>query len=343
MGAPGIATALAVPSVAGMVNVRRLAIGATVVAASAALGYGTGKLLVRRSRHRPDPLAGEDFDTLADLDVHSLQVTTHDGGTLHVLTKGEGRPVVLLHGITLRGSAWRYQFALADRARVLAVDHRGHGRSVAGSDGYGLNPLADDLADLLVALDLRDAVLVGHSMGGMTIMRFARRHPDLLRERVAGLVLVATTAEPVLGLGVAHRHRRVGALLERRGPLFRLGERDFDYGLVRLTFGDRALPHHVEALRRMAATMDPEALHRSAMGLMDNDELGALGEVKVPVTVMVGSRDALTPPRHSRRMAAAFPDAELVVLEGAGHELMLERPDEVNAAIAAMLERTTPA
>jgi pimeloyl-ACP methyl ester carboxylesterase len=130
--------------------------------------------------------------------------------------------MLFLHGIGLRAGAWRYQFALADRQRVLALDQRGHGRSRAGSAGYGLDPLADDLADVLRSLDLRDVVLVGHSMGGMTIMRFARRHADLLSERVAGLALVSTSADPVLGLGTAGSLRRVAAALQipaaRAGP-----------------------------------------------------------------------------------------------------------------------------
>lgn len=109
--------------------------------------------------------------------------------------RGTGRPLVLLHGITLRADVWAPQFhQLADRYRVIAVDLRGHGTSKAGTAGYGIGRLADDLAALLIGLDLHHAVVVGRSMGGMTVMQFCGAHPDVLAERVDGLVFVATRA-----------------------------------------------------------------------------------------------------------------------------------------------------
>lgn len=326
-----------------MPNYRRLAVGAGAAAAGIGLGAATGAYLLHRSHRRGVAGSTEDFDTLADLGARSIGVEARDGTRLHLLEAGAGQPILLLHGVTLQSGVWRYQLAgLRDRFRVLALDHRGHGRSHPAAGGYGLDRLGADVADVLEALDLRDAVLVGHSMGGMAVMRFAERHPELLARRVRALVLVATTAEPVLGLRPAPRRDRVGRTVTTRGetlgwhrasPL-RLGEGDLSYAAARLAFGDRARPEHVELTRRMVTDMDPEALARSLVGLLDNDGLAALAAVPTRSFVVVGSRDALTPPRCSRRIAAALPDAELVVLPGAGHQLMLERPNELNEILA---------
>lgn len=332
-----------------MVDTRRLLIGAASAAVAAGGALATGRAAVRRARRRDDPQAAEDFTDLADLQppVEHLHAVGRDGSDLHVLAAGRGRPLVLLHGVTLQAGAWRYQFALADRCRVLAADLRGHGRSRAGRAGYGLDPLADDLADLLISLDLRGAVLVGHSMGGMTIMRFAHRHPDVFAERVRGLLLVSTSADPVLGLGTASSLRGVAAAVQvplshvgwKRVPTYRPSDSDLHFGLVRLSFGDAVAPHLVEVTRRMVAAMDAEALNRSFLGLLANDEHAHLHTIKVPTLVVVGSRDLLTPPRASRRIAAAITGAELHVIPGAGHQLMMERPDELNALLGALLDR----
>lgn len=331
-----------------MVDARRLVVGAVSAAVAAGGAVATGRAAVRRARRRDDPRAAEDFFGLDDLEppVRDRYVVGRDGADLHLLSAGSGRPIVLLHGITLQAGVWRYQFALADRGEVLALDQRGHGRSRAGRDGYGLDRLADDLADVLAALDLRGALLVGHSMGGMAIMRFAHRHADLMAERVAGLAFVSTSADPVLGLGTAASLRGVASVIQaplsrigwQRVPTYRPNDGDLHFGLVRLSFGDDAPPHLVEVTRRMVAAMDAEALNRSFLGLLANDEHARLGAVAVPTIVLVGSRDPLTPTRAARRIAEAVPGAVLHVVQGAGHQLMLERPHELNGLLRGLLD-----
>ena len=330
-----------------MVDVRRLTLGAGGALVGAAAAVVSGRALVRRARHAPDAESGQDFGDLADLGVEHRTVPTRDGGSLHVLGLGQGRPLVLLHGITLRAGAWRYQFALADRYRIVAPDLRGHGRSVAGSAGYGLDPLAADLADVLERLDLRGAVLVGHSMGGMAVMRFAARHPDVLRDRVAALAFVSTSADPVLGFSTGGSLRRLAAAVQgpaerigwRRLPTYRPTDGDLHFGLIRLSFGEGTPPHLIEAVREMMQAMEPEAMNRSFLGLLANDELAHLPSIRVPTSVVVGSRDPLTPSRAARRMVAAIRGAELHVVPGAGHQLMMERPAELAVLLDALVAR----
>src|SRR5690349_17599213 len=116
-------------------------------------------------------------------------VASRDGTKLAVAdTGGQGRPILFVHGLGLTHEVWLPQArVLRDRHRVLGRDTRGHGDSSPGVEGYSPTLFAEDIAAVLTALDLRDAVVVGHSLGGTNIGQFAVDHPDVLQERVAGL------------------------------------------------------------------------------------------------------------------------------------------------------------
>ena len=363
-----------------MVAVRRLALGVGTAAVGAALV--AGKTAVRRQRRQIGPTTGAatagaadaastvhdltakgtapasarsgdgacgpDLDLqLDDLGVEHVTATARDGAELHLVAKGEGRPILFLHGVLLQAASWREQFALADRYRVIALDQRGHGRSVAGAAGYGLDRLADDIDAVIQQLDLDGAVLVGHSMGGMAALRFARRHRVAFEQRVAGLVLVSTSASPVFGFGSGRISRALagavrlpaGAFGWNRVPTYRPGDDDFNFAVVRLSFGSRPAPTHVDVTRRMVAAMDEEAFGQSLVALLDNDERSHLAEIDKPTAVVVGSRDLITPPHHSRQLAEKIPGAELRLLDGCGHQPMMERPAELAAAIDAVVAR----
>ena len=277
-------------------------------------------------------------DSLFDVpdDTAEGTVATADGGTLHYLERGEGRPLVLLHGITLRADVWAPQLhQLADRHRVIAVSLRGHGQSVAGSAGYGMVPLGDDVAAVLEALDLRDAIVVGHSMGGMGLMQFCGAHPDVLGARVAGLVFMATRAHQVVP---PHLRRVAVGLTDRRQAAVGSGQPlpkppGFGPRFVRPAFGDHPSRTAMARVAEMADAMDDLALLTSARGLLDHDARVALSATHTPSLVLVGSRDVLTPVGSARHLAALLPDAHLVLFPRAGHQLMQERPDGVARAI----------
>ena len=120
--------------------------------------------------------------------------------------------MVFCHGVTLSSRVWAKQFESFPAAgfRAVAFDSRGHGESVAGETGHSIDNLADDLRSVLEGLDLHDVVLVGHSMGGMAVQAFAIRHPDVLHERVCGLVLQSTSSHNLVSDA-----RRVREALER--------------------------------------------------------------------------------------------------------------------------------
>ena len=314
----------------------RLAVGAAAVAAIGAAAAG-GRLLVKQSansiRSRSDP----DLDPLYDLppDVTHHQIRSDDGGSLHVIERGMGRPLLLVHGITLQAGVWAPQFhLLADRYRVMAMDVRGHGQSVAGSDGFGRRIAARDVKTVLDHFDLRDVILVGHSMGGMIVMELAGDFPELLTERVAGLVFMDTAAYQVLpkpALPVAKAlGRRINSRFDRGKPIPQrpFGEDDLSWVMARVAFGRNPSAKAVDQVRRYAEEVPQSTSLPSGIDLLDHDARVALQATKTPSMVLVGSMDLLTPVWAARRIANFLPYARFEVLDGAGHQLMQERPYE---------------
>lgn len=322
--------------------------------AAAGVVAGAGVVVERAAVRRLRQVGDDDRDRLLDLppDIVRRDIASHDGGTLHLLERGEGRPVVLLHGITLQASVWAPQLhLLADDHRVIACDLRGHGRSEAGRDGFGLDRLARDLRTVLEALDLRDAVVVGHSMGGMAVMKFCADHVEVLDDRVAGLAFVATAIAPPLARPVVGLSRRLTGYsvqrLEsgRRVPHYRWGDNDASWLLCRMAFGRHASAKAVEKVRTMIASVGPEAFQPTLAGLLVHDARESLAASDTPSMVVVGTHDLLTPVRQARRIAEALPHAELHVLPGAGHQLMQERPHELHDILRdldATVDRARP-
>jgi pimeloyl-ACP methyl ester carboxylesterase len=269
--------------------------------------------------------------------------------------------VVLLHGWTLDRHIWHRQVTGLPEtgipARLVVYDARGHGRSgPARRHTATLAQLGDDLAEVIRAVAPGGSVvLAGHSLGGMTIMEYAHRYPDEFAERVAGLVLVSTTAEGArhtsYGLpGAVARVVRV-AEVAGAGLLAYLGgwrphrmlQLPLRPGLRWLLFGDRADPADIAvALTSVVATsLGAIGGFRASIGAQQR--LDTLAELPtVPTAILVGDRDRLTPRACSEAIATAVPDAELTVCPNAGHMLTLERAAEVTAALAKVTKTASP-
>ena len=307
-------------------NRRRAAALATTVAAAAG-AYALEQARARRWRVGEGALEAAGLTLPAD--VRHRFVETSDGGRVHVVERGEGPATVLVHGVMLGVGVWAPQLHRLP-GRVIAVSLRGHGQSRAGSEGYGIERLAGDVVEVLAALDVSGAALVGHSMGGMAVQLAALAGGAEL-ERVRRIVLVATSAAPALpaplvGLASAGAVRALGSA-ERmgRGPL----PKSTTVWAARLSFGQDPAPAGVELTCAMLDAMSPSALAGLLPGLLAFDARDRIGAIALPTDVVVGSRDVLTPPRTARAIAARVPGAVLTVLKGCGHMVMLERADEL--------------
>lgn len=291
------------------------------------------------------------------------RIVTRDGTGLHVEESGpSGAPVTVLlaHGWTLDERCWA---PVADalvarregpRTRVVRYDHRAHGRSddtLAAS--MTLEQLADDMAEVIAqACPSGPLVLAGHSMGGMTAMAMAQRHPDLVAERVAGVALVATASGGLGGaatLGLRGRPARAflaGRERVQRSPRWTERRELTRYplligpGMRAMLLGRRPGAQAVRLTCAAVAGCRPTTISGFTPTLTTHERDGALAAfADLPVEVMVGSRDRLTPPRLTHRIRRNLPRSSMTIFPDAGHMLPVEQVGGVADRIAALVRQ----
>ena len=294
-----------------------------------AVAVGAAVRADRRWARADDPCSPED-GVLPE--GESLTVPTADGAELAVTVAGEGPDVVLAHCWTGGREVWApvAHRLIRQGRRVVLYDQRGHGSSTAGDGELTIPRLGSDLKAVVEAIDAKDAVLAGHSMGGMTVQSLATHHPAVVQQRARSIVLVATAAS---GLGGGrldtHAARVIGsAALERamRSPI--------GHALVRGSVGRAVRRNHLVVTRDLFVACAPEVRSGwlTAMQAMDLRE--GIAAIDVPTVVLVGTRDRLTPPERAGELADTIPGAKLVTLDDHGHMLPLEAPDHVAEVIA---------
>jgi non-heme chloroperoxidase len=307
---------------------RLVALGAAAVAGAAA----AGALAYRRSKTPGGP---DEADQSRALGWGALEqpaqrsIHTPDGADLAVWDAGTGPTVVLSHCWGCSHAVW---VPVARRLveaghRVVLYDQRGHGATTRGTAPLDLVTLAGDLAAVLEDRDVSDAVLAGHSMGGMSIMALAAYRPAVLAKHIRAVVLVATAAAD-MSVGSPHLDRFaarvVGSPLLSRTMRTANGHR-----FVRGVFGHEPLAAHMDLTRTLFADCDPGVRGGFLTALSSMNLLEGIATIAVPTTVLIGTRDRLTPPARSQSMVDTIPGARLVTLPDKGHMLPLEDPDAV--------------
>ncbi|MDG4664055.1 alpha/beta hydrolase [Mycobacterium sp. 236(2023)] len=330
----------------------------------AAVGSAAGVTVARSLRRRvtdEDPHRDEDFELL-DAD-RGCVVTTPDGVPLVAREVGPGNApltVVFAHGFCLRMGSFHFQRARlteqwGDQVRMVFYDQRGHGASgEAPPETYTVEQLGQDLESVLAVMVPRGpVVLVGHSMGGMTVLSHARQFPQRYPSRIVGAALISSAAEGVsrspLGeilknpaleaVRFAARyapktvHRGRGAARSIIGPILRAA-----------SYGDEKVSPSVVAFsERMMHDTPIATLVEFLHALEVHDETGGLETLnKIETLVACGDSDLLTPMEYSQEMADALAKSELVIVEGAGHLVQLEQPEVIDDALVRLVERATP-
>ncbi|MVO83685.1 alpha/beta fold hydrolase [Streptomyces sp. p1417] len=271
--------------------------------------------------------------------------------------------VVFSHGYCLGQDSWHFQrAALRGAVRCVYWDQRSHGRSGRGVDQrqdgrpVSIDQLGRDLKAVVdAAAPEGPLVLVGHSMGGMTTMALADQFPDLIRERVVGVVLIGTSSgrlgEVNFGLPVAGMNavRRVlpGVLkaLGSQADLVEKGRRataDLFAGIIkRYSFASRDIdPAVARFAERLIESTPIDVVAEFYPAFAEHDKTAALEHFAgLPVLVLAGDKDLVTPSEHSEAIADLLPDAELVLVPDAGHLVMMEHPEVVVDRIADLLVR----
>ena len=253
------------------------------------------------------------------------------GADLAVEVRGEGAPILFIHGFPFDRTMWRHQLAGLSRWKRVAPDLRGAGASSVPADGYSVARYADDLVQALDSLGLERAVVCGLSLGGYILFELLRRHPG----RVRAAVFCNTKATP--DSADARRGRdEMAALAEREGTEA-VAERLLPQLLAPATFA--AQPDVVTHVRDMIRRTPVPGLLGALHALRDRpDSTPMLGAIGVPALVVAGEDDKIAPADGMRVMAEAIPGAQYAVIPAAGHLAPLEQPLATSRVVADFLD-----
>jgi pimeloyl-ACP methyl ester carboxylesterase len=345
-----------------------------VAAAGVAAGVTAERLLLRRTRYSADdPYEEERFGQLPfdesltvtgpdDIDVYVEVVEPADGVDLDdfdfVQPATPEPTLVFVHGFCLDMGTFHFQRAELTRRgdfRMVFYDQPGHGRSGKRDHGeYTLDGLGETLKAVLdETVPVGPFILIGHSMGGMTIMALAELYPELFADRVQGVVFISTSGGKLdeVNLGMPDFLARFGRplmpVIIGGGKLtsgvvdgVRRASTDLAWLLTRrYGFGSvKPSPTVVSYVERMNSTTGTEVVARYLRAIYSHARYPALEALKrTKVLVICGDKDQLTPLAHSEEICRVLPDAQLVVVPDAGHVVMLEFPDQVNEAFLGFL------
>ncbi len=328
-----------------------------VVATGAAIGLAAERYAVGRSFRRDASGHNEPFGRLRGTPMY---VVADDGADLYVEVDGVADAdltVIFVHGYALNQDAWHYQRRdLSDLGRLVFYDQRSHGRSARGRrDRSTIDQLGADLRTVMEDVAPEGPVLlVGHSLGGMTIMALADLHPELFGDRVVGVTLLASSpgrlAEVTIGAPaytgrILHKLAPgfIGALAKQAELVDRSRKAGSDLGYVltkRLGFASNVPPNLVRFAAQMLASTPIDVVADFFPAFDAHDKMSALPVLqRVETLVMVGAQDLLTPEEHSRDIVRTVPGAELVVVPNCGHLIPLEHPGVVNRHLREVAAR----
>jgi pimeloyl-ACP methyl ester carboxylesterase len=339
---------------------RWLAGAAGLSAVGTIAGVTVARSMTRRAVIE-DPYLNENFETL-DGD-RSYVVTTPDGVPLAVREVGPADApltVVFAHGFCLRMGAFHFQrIRLSEewgpQVRMIFYDQRGHGRSGdAPPETYTVTQLGMDLETVLQVIAPRGPiVVVGHSMGGMTVLSHARQYPHHYGNRIVGAALISSAAEGVtkspLGeilnnpaLEAVRRAARSAPKLVQRGR--NVGRSVIGPILRAASYADwNVSPSVVAFSEKMMLDTPIPTMVEFSHALEVHDETAALPTLtKIPTLVVCGDHDLVTPAEYSTKMADALPDSELVIVARSGHLVLLSKPDPINDGLVRLVKRSTP-
>ena len=234
----------------------------------------------------------------------------------------DGIPLVLIHGWGLDGEITFFGVipGLAERFRVIVPDNRGHGRSDWSRGPYEIGDVAEDVAGLLDALGVDEAVVFGYSMGGMIAQELAHRHPH----RVAKLILGASAAAPMSG-----KQTRFRLALWLGRALTRVSRKEFSWISTAVLRRTAAIaPEHVRWMWEGLMRRDPNLYYEAGDAVRRFDSRLWISSLDMPVLVIVNTEDQLVATPAQYELASYFSDESMAEIAGGGHESIMNRADE---------------
>jgi non-heme chloroperoxidase len=276
--------------------------------------------------------------------VPYLSVGAENSGTIDIYYEdhGDGQPAVLIHGFPLSGAAWERQITalVAAGYRTIAYDRRGFGRSSQPAGGYEYDVFATDLAELLTVLDLRDVILIGHSMGTGEVARYLARFGSA---QISKAVLISPIPpylpkRPDNPEGVdqgVFDQIKAAIVADRYGYQTRFLH---DFYNLDQNLGKRVSEEVVRANWNVAVSASPIGTLASVDAWL-TDFRPDLAAIDVPTLIIQGDADRILPfPATGQRLAAALPDCQLMVIENGPHGIPWTHADEINRELLTFLK-----
>jgi pimeloyl-ACP methyl ester carboxylesterase len=338
-----------------------LAGGAGLTAVATIVGASARRSMSERATDYEDPYGDADFERIDD--DRGYVVTTPDGVELEVREVGPidaPLTMVFVHGFCLRMGAFHFQRErLGEQwgsdVRMVFYDQRGHGQSdEADPETYTLTQLGQDLEAVLQEVAPRGViVLVGHSMGGMTVLSHARQFPEHYGGRIVGAALISSAAEGLsrspLGEILKNPALEAVRFTARSAPKLMHRGRNVSRSLIApvlraTSYSDLRVSRSLDAFSQRMMNGTPITTMVGFLHALEvHDETAGLWTLlRIPTLIACGDHDLLTPDEYSRRMAASLPQSELVIVAGASHLALLDKPDAINDGLIRLVGRSLP-
>ncbi|MBA3470074.1 MAG: alpha/beta hydrolase [Herpetosiphonaceae bacterium] len=309
-------------------------IAALSLLALAAIHLAT-KQSVARLRKNADryPLAQLELEPVGE----EVVLTQPDGTRIRTLAApGSGPTVVLAHGFCASLREWNviWQLLHDEGYNLIAFDQRGHGKSTIGSAGLSAAALADDYKAVLDHFAVEQGILVGHSMGGFLALGFALKYPEVVQQRLRGLVLFASLAGDVMR-GAPQNGLQI--------PLMKLGliqkiaaSETYGWLFARSVCGDDPSPAVMQAFLKVFLAQKHQTLVPLLAMLAQENYYPRLGEIKLPCVVVCGTKDQTTPVWHSQSLGSSIANARTIWVQNKGHLLNWEAPESLIEAVNSL-------
>ncbi|HUU41249.1 MAG TPA: alpha/beta hydrolase [Desulfatiglandales bacterium] len=269
-----------------------------------------------------------------------------NNGRLFYEASGTGRPLVLIHGAWASHEWWRWQTPeLSKDYRTLSLDLRGHGRSTPLKSAYSVDGFAGDLEIFLREALTDEVVLIGWSMGGIVSMQYCLNYP----QKVKALILIATRGHrnPQMKRRIFFQYlqARLSLLMDLAAP------RKYDRESERFPGEEEKVRNEIKNMLSPSTSREvfdwvmadliknPRRNYfEIARSIQDWEGGEKLSKITIPTLILVGEKDDRTPPRYSRLLNSEIPESKLIIFKDAGHCLILEKPEVINAEIINFLK-----